>query len=338
MLRYGTRGSSRCTAGCKCRFHLGHQCQLLFYCVAVCRVVELYGDIKRNDLSVGRNVYTGANAYAYVGGNYGTIMAQSTPRTYLNPDDPNDPNNGKYVANWDNGYGTIGYTNSGVEFNAGDITPDFIANLDNTFTWKGLSLNCQLYFKIGGDVALSSYGTGMLYAGTGESSLAYRDKSKGGLVFTTPDNIQGGGTFEDGYIPSNVIFDKGQTAYENNVGGMSYEEAVKQGKAYPSHISSYYYYNHAGGSYAGGDIFENSYIMLKNVSISYNLPQSLVSKVKLQKASVSVYGRDLAVLYNTLPDNANPQFLYSNNSAAFTDGEGIGPWAGTVGVSLNIGF
>ncbi len=301
-------------------------------------IESLYGDIKRNNLSVGRNVYTGASAYAYVGGDYGVILAEYTPRTYINPANPDDPNNGKYVANWDDGGGTISYTSSGTQFKAGQITPDFIANLKNAFTWKGLSFDCELYFKIGGDVALSSYGTGMLYAGTGQSSLAYRDEAHGGMVFTTPADIQGGGTFEDGYIAPNVVFDNGQSAYGQSIGGMDYATAVENGLVYPSHISTYYAYNHAGGGYAGADIFENSYIMLKNVSISYAIPAKLVSKLRLQKASVSVYGRDLALLYNSLPDNANPQFLYSSDSGSFTDGDGIGPWASTVGVSLNIGF
>ncbi len=301
-------------------------------------IESLYDDIKRNKLSVGRNVYTGASAYAYVGGDYGVILAEYTPRTYINPANPNDPNNGKYVASWSDGGGTISYTNSGTQFKAGQITPDFIGSLKNTFTWKGLSLDCELYFKIGGDVALSSYGTGMLYAGTGKSSLAYRDEAHGGTVFTTPDGIQGGGTFEDGYIASNVIFDKGQTAYDSNISGMDYATAVKNGLVYPSHISTYYAYNHAGGGAAGADIFENSYIMLKNLAISYTIPAKMVSKLRLQNAVVSVYGRDLALLYNTLPDNANPQFLYSSESGAFTDGDGIGPWSSTVGVSLNIGF
>ncbi|MFV0506266.1 MAG: SusC/RagA family TonB-linked outer membrane protein [Bacteroidales bacterium] len=301
-------------------------------------IKSLYGDIKRSDLSKGRNIYTGANAYAYVGGDYGVIVATTVPRTYINPDNPNDPNNGKYIATWDQDNGTVGYTNSGIQFKAGDITPDFIGGLTNTFSWKNLSLNCQLYFKIGGDVALSTYGTGMLYAGTGVSSLAYRDAEHGGIKFTTPAGIQGNGTFEDGYVPANVIFDKGHFAYDNNVGGMDYADAIEKGLVYPSHISSYYMWNHAGGSYAGADIFENSYITLKNVAISYTLPNSFASKLRLQKATVSLYGRDLAVLYNTLPDKANPQFMYSSNSGAFTDGEGIGPWVSTLGLSLNVEF
>lgn len=301
-------------------------------------IESLYNDIKRNNLSSGRNVYTGASAYAYVGGDFGVIMATKAPRTYINPDDPNDPNNGKYIAEWSDNGGTASYTNSGVQFKAGKITPDFIGSLNNKLTWKGLSLDCQVYFKIGGDVALSSYGTGMLYAGTGVSSLAYRDKEHGGIEFTTPDGVQGGATFEDGYIPENVIFDNGQTAYGKDISGYDYAEAVNNGLVYPSHISTYYAYNHAGGSYAGADIFENSYITLKNVAISYTLPQSLLSKIRVQKATVSVYGRDLAVLYNTLPDKANPQFLYSSDSGSFTDGEGVAPWASTLGLSLNVEF
>jgi iron complex outermembrane recepter protein len=289
---------------------------------------NLYGDIKRSDLTTGRNVYTGANAYAYVGGDYGVIMANFVPNTYLNPANPKDPNNGKYIADWYDGDGTIGLTSSGTQFKAGKITPDFIANLNNTFSWKGFSLSCDVYFKIGGDVALSSYGTGMLYAGTGVSSLAYRDASQGGIGFTTPEGVQGGGTFEDGYVMPNVMLSDGTT----------YEDAIANGTAYPSHISTFYAYNHAGGGYAGADIFENSYIMLKNIVLSYTLPNSIVSKLKLQKASVSVYAHDIAVLYNTLPDKANPQFLYSSDSGAFTDGDGIGPWTSTIGVSLNIGF
>lgn len=302
------------------------------------KVVDLYDGITRKDLANGYTTYSGAAARAYKGGTFGLISASNMPKVYINPENPNDPNNGKFIADWNEDTGTINYTNSGEEQLAGNINPKFIANLGNTLNYKNLSLDFQFYFKIGGHIASSTYTTGILASGNGKSSLAYRDKEHGGIVFTTKDGSQGNATFEDGYIPSNVIFNQGVTVNGKNVGGMSYDDAVKAGIAYPSHISSYYCDNYYGQGIAGNNVLENSYITLKNISLSYSLPQKLVAKANLTKLSLSVYARDLAVLYNTLPDHMNPYVLNSNESGAFTDGEGVLPFITTVGFSVNFGF
>lgn len=302
------------------------------------KVVNLYPEITRMDLSSGTTVYSGAAARAYEGSSYGAITSTNMPKVYLNPENPSDPNNGKFIADWDDDGGTITYVGSGTEQYMGDINPKFIGSLGNTLTYKNLSLDFQFYFKIGGQIASSTYTTGILGSGNGKSSLAYRDKEHGGIVFTTKAPAQAGGTFEDGYIPQNIIFNKDVSAYGNSIAGMTYEEALNAGLTYPSHISSYYWGNYAGGGVAGNQILENSYITLKYITLSYALPQKWAAKMKLNKLSLSAYARDVAVLYNTLPDRMNPYILNSNESAAFTDGEGLMPFISTVGFSVNLGF
>lgn len=302
------------------------------------KAVKLYPGITRYDLESGTTTYSGAAARAYEGSSYGVITSDNMPKVYLNPEDPNDPKNGKFIVDWDDGVGSMTYVGNGAEQYAGNITPDFFGNIGNTLTYKNLSLDFQFYFKIGGQIASSTYTMGILGAGNGKSSLAYRDKEHGGMVFTTKDGAQGNGTFEDGFVPQNILFNQGVSAYGKDISGMTYEEAIKAGLVYPSHISSYYWYNVAGGGVAGNQVLENSYITLKNVNLTYMLPQRWASMLRLTKLSVSAYARDLAVLYNTLPDHMNPYVLNSNEAAAFTDGEGVLPFMTTVGFSVNMGF
>jgi iron complex outermembrane receptor protein len=55
-------------------------------------------------------------------------------------------------------------------------------------------------------------------------------------------------------------------------------------------------------------VFENSWIKLREISLTYDIPKSIVAKTGVfQGLSISLVGRDLFYLYKTLPDNLNPE-------------------------------
>ena len=60
---------------------------------------------------------------------------------------------------------------------------------------------------------------------------------------------------------------------------------------------------------------ENSWISLRQVALSYNLPKNFATRLKLNGLSLAVIGRDLLYLYQTLPHNFNPASNNSNNTA-----------------------
>jgi iron complex outermembrane receptor protein len=209
----------------------------------------------------------------------------------------------------------------------GDINAKFRAGWDNTFNYKNFSLNVLLDAKIGGDFVLLSYRYGT-HTGVFPNTLPGRDAQNGGIQWTS-QYANDGGTYDDGIIPEGVfapgqIVDKpgGGTA---DVGGMTYQEAYDQGLVEPSHLPQFYYrYGSSSTGVADFWVLKNSWISLRQAALSYRIPAKFYEKLKLNALSLSVVGRDLLYLHNTLPYNFNPASNNSNNTA-YSGEEGFLP-------------
>jgi iron complex outermembrane receptor protein len=157
--------------------------------------------------------------------------------------------------------------------------------------------------------------------------LANRSPEYGGITWTSGFD---GVTYDDGMIPEGV-FKPGQMieqpggAPSVNVGGMTFQEAYDAGHVEPNHAPMFYY---RYGSWSTGVsdywIFENSWISLRQVALSYAFDKKFYSKLKLTGLNVSVAGRDLLYLYNTLPYNYNPA-SNNSNSTSFSGENGFLP-------------
>jgi iron complex outermembrane receptor protein len=123
-----------------------------------------------------------------------------------------------------------------------------------------------------------------------------------------------------------------------NVGGMTFKEAYDKGYVEPNHAPMYYY---RYGSFSTGVsdywIFENSWISLRQVALSYSFEKKMYSKLNLNGLSVSLAGRDLLYLYNTLPFNYNPASNNSNNTS-FSGENGFLPMTRNLVFSLRANF
>ena len=198
--------------------------------------------------------------------------------------------------------------------------------------------------KIGGDMALSSYRFGT-HTGVFPNTLLGRDASHGGVTWTTKYNDAGNGvmqTYDDGIIPDGV-FAAGTTVTlangaKQDVSGLTFQDALNKGYVEPSHASAYYYrYGSSSTGVADYWIFKSSWISLKQVTLSYVLPSSLSSKIKAKGITVSLIGRDLCYLYNSLPFNFNPASYNSTSNAAVGE-SGFMPMVRSIGGSIILSF
>jgi hypothetical protein len=57
--------------------------------------------------------------------------------------------------------------------------------------------------------------------------------------------------------------------------------------------ASSYYDNYYQISNAETNIFDASFIKIREIRIEYGLPESFISKLKLRQASIAIYGREL---------------------------------------------
>ncbi len=273
---------------------------------------------------------------AEVGGEYGLLKSDAAP-IY-------DEKTGLPVlelASY-NGRHTVYYTRSGKVETVGSLQPDFLGSINTTLRWKNLSLRASLDMRFGGMVAIygSHYGTAYGYM---ESSLNGTDAEHGGITYTS---IWDGKTYDDGIIP-NAIMPGGATintptgTYKIAEGGELYADLVERGIVDPQHASSWNYWNNSWGRAAvwkNNDWFhELNYIALREVSLSYRMPNQIASKVGAKALSLTLTGRNLGYLLNSLPNNFNPESFRGTQSGQFMI-RSVSPYTASYMFTINATF
>ena len=192
----------------------------------------------------------------------------------------------------------------------GNASPDFLGGWTTRLTWKGFSLTSLVDTKWGGDIYCGSQVIGLQ---TGQSPETLLEREGGGLPYTDPDGI----TRNIGVILPGV-----------------YEDGTPNDK-----VVHYYfkYMPNAGGwgkFLSKPGIIENSWVKMREISLSYKLPQAIIQKTKIfQDLTLTVVGRDLFYFYSSLPNKINPEGLIGSGNA-----QGL-EWAsypGTRSVSFGI--
>jgi len=95
-----------------------------------------------------------------------------------------------------------------------------------------------------------------------------------------------------------------------------------------------YYDNHK--NYTDLFVYNGSFIKLRQVVLGYNLPVNLLKFVKLQSASISLVGRNLAILHKHT-DLFDPESSYTNGNAQGLEAFGV-PRTRSYGVNLSVKF
>jgi iron complex outermembrane recepter protein len=184
------------------------------------------------------------------------------------------------------------YKFTDVRVPIGNASPDFIAGWNTNVRYKGFVLSTSVDTKWGGDIYCGSYVTGLQ---TGQSPETLIEREGGGLPYMDPDgNVSNIGVILDGV----------------------YEDGT------PNDQVVHYYYKYMPNAGGWGKflstpgIIENTWVKLREVTLSYSIPQKLLKKVKVfQNLTLSVVGRDLFYIYTTLPDNINPEGIMGSGNA-----------------------
>jgi len=148
----------------------------------------------------------------------------------------------------------------------GDPTPDWISGVRNTFTYKGFSLSGLLDIRQGGDIW---NGTNGIINYFGVSQTTADDRNIRGYVF---DGVLADGSGAPTDVANNIPVD-----FANPANGLGGNKWVKYGF----------------GGLVEENIQDGSWVRLREVTLSYQFPASLLSKAKIQNASLSLTGRNL---------------------------------------------
>ena len=187
--------------------------------------------------------------------------------------------NGQFEGNLiigDDGW-PLADSNSGI---LGDPNPDWLLGWRNTFSWKGISISGLLDIRQGGDMWNGTVGI-MDYWGMGIETELQREVK--GYVF---DGVRNTGTNED-------------PVWEQNNIPVDFADP-QQG------LSSYKWVRYGFG-FSENEIEDASWIRLRELSLSYSFPQSLLGKMKIENLSVGLIGRNLFLLtsYTGIDPEAN---------------------------------
>jgi len=181
----------------------------------------------------------------------------------------------------------------------GDIEADWTGGANLSINYKNVTFSTLVDAKIGGDVYSMTAAWGK-YSGILEETLLGRETG-----------IVGDGVMLDAagnYVPNNVVV-----------------------SAETFNHSSY------GSEIVETSVFDASYVKLRQVSLSYNLPKKWATSIGLTNVNFSLIARNLAILYKNAP-HIDPETGLSNANSQQGMEFGQLPSARSIGVSLNVKF
>ena len=83
-------------------------------------------------------------------------------------------------------------------------------------------------------------------------------------------------------------------------------------------------------------IYDASFVKLREVRLSYNLPGLLIKKIGLQSATISVVGRNLWIIYKNVP-NIDPETAFNTGNAQGLEDLTL-PTVRNFGFNINLKF
>ncbi|MEM9143594.1 MAG: SusC/RagA family TonB-linked outer membrane protein, partial [Bacteroidota bacterium] len=197
----------------------------------------------------------------------------------------------------------------------GNIYPDFLGGLSTNFRYKNWNLGFFLDYSFG--ATLYNFKDYVL-KGTGASvqSLFGRNEKYGGLAYyideTTGENIpwehdqaapagaEYGLVYHDGIIVDGVQEIIDDSDPDNPI--VTYEENDRIVSANDYYTANYIFATGAEPLDGVTNRYDNDYIKIRELSLSYNFPSSVTKKLNMQRLSVALFARNIGFLYRTLPN------------------------------------
>ena len=184
----------------------------------------------------------------------------------------------------------------------GNIQPDWTGGISNTFRFKGVSLSALIDIKQGGDIFDRGSSVARRTGQLAETAIGREE----GVIGVGVKNI--GSAESPEYVTNDVIVDA-QAFFGNH---------------HPRNVNEV-------------AIFDASYVKLREVTLGYTLPESLLERTKfIRSMKVSLVGRNLAILHRNTPHIDPEGDRYGGNLQGFVYGQL--PSTRNVGFNVNIGI
>ncbi len=260
----------------------------------------------------------------------------------------------------------------------GNFNPRFILGAQTSVSWKNWTLNATFDWRNGGQFVSQTYRYGIE---DGRASLQFDNLWDPGTMsgkelrdylvdhqdelikvhdgrfirvgWPTPErasypviisgfNLPYGGMFAPGVYATGWDANGNPTGYAENLGEniLGMDDPSNPNKTIPM-----LYAVSNPWDFTEPTLFSASYIKLRELSLSYGLPQSLVKSLKIQDISFSVYTRNV-ILWTKAKIGIDPENAYQPTTGVqggmqFKQGierYNVTPWTIPVGIKLNVTF
>jgi iron complex outermembrane receptor protein len=282
------------------------------------KVEELYGGISRHILASNN----GWQVVAETGKRAGEIMTYDYLKT---PDGQKVVGaDGLYQLDQDKGFQAVG-----------NVNPSMLGGIATDFYYKNFNVHAGLDYSFGSKlISMSNYY--LLGTGSITKTLGNRDEASGGLPYyinsedkrirldshsaAVPGDSKDGRIYHDGMILEGVKKDG--------------EQYVKNDAIVP--VATYWgtFIHDMQDNLQPDFIYDNNYIKLREVALSYTLPKTISEKAKLQKVTFTLTGRNLVYLYKSIPNIDSESSQGTNSYLEYS----IFPMHRSWGFGINVSF
>lgn len=211
----------------------------------------------------------------------------------------------------DNGYPVIA---ANKLLNIGNINPDWIGGVSNSLSYKDFSFSFLIDVKSGGDV----YSADMDFG------------SAAGLFPSTA------GLNADGVSVRKPVSEGGGYLFEGvKADGSANTQKVE---AYNAAAKLFPFGANGGNEANSAYIYDASYVKLREVALSYNLPRTWIAKSRIfSEASLSLVGRNLWIIHKNLP-YADPEEGQASGNESIGYQTGAYPSVRTFAFNIHLKF
>lgn len=219
----------------------------------------------------------------------------------------------------------------------GKFTPDWTGGISNTFSYKNFTLSFLVDASFGGSIFSNTNKTGK-YTGILASTLQGRDAEHGGLWYYVDSNNKKTGLSSPQYTTSST------GVYYANVNGSStrvYQDGIivngvtESGEKNTTITSAENYY-HRLYNIAEDNVYDASYVKLRELALTYNLPKALAARLHLQGASFTFIGRNLWTIYKEA-SNIDPEAALTAGNAQGVEAYSL-PTTRSFGLNVTLKF
>jgi len=217
----------------------------------------------------------------------------------------------------------------------GNVMPKGVGGFFNSFKYKGLSLDVNIDFRLGGDVMPTGLNW-LTSRGADKKSLGGMDKAHGGLTYYLDANGVG-------YQTTASSGPNGEKVHDD---GILLPGVSQTGQTNTNVVPSEYYWNNVynwGGPQYSESLYhlyiqKNTYIKAREITLSYVFSSKIASKLAAKKLQLSVFGRNLFYIYRTIKSMDAEQLTAGSNWTQNVNNAGNNPSSRTYGVMLRASF